>query len=221
LQIHYLLTHREMFFFKKWFKKYHRVSASRKEDAMMFEWVQCQRKIQLHVFFSNNISFYFCGFQCLYIWRHNFQMVRPTHTKSAEQSTWSRSTFVRKNWVIGVEGSFMLLFYIQVSLRGNASFMKFGHITFVSVFVKNKCIVVLITPHPITIIKTQLSLLFCTKLFSFAFITMQYCTILWASVFVYILLLMLTALIVWSKTLSQNILFFSYVYNVHFYVNCV
>merc|ERR1719188_251723 len=74
--------------------------------------------------------------------------------------------------------------------------MKFGHIMFVSVFVKNKCIVVLITPHPITIIKTQLSLLFCTKLFSLVFITMQYCTFLWVSVFVYVLLLMLTALIV-------------------------
>ena len=93
-------------------------------------------------------------------------------------------------------GLYAFVLHSSVSLGGNASFMKFGHIMFVSVFVKNKCIVVLITPHPITIIKTQLSLLFCTKLFSLAFITMQYCTILWASVFVYILLLMLTALIV-------------------------
>ena len=41
---------------------------------------------------------------------------------------------------------------IELSLGGNGLFMKFGHIMFVSVFLyENKCIVVLITPHPISI----------------------------------------------------------------------
>ena len=77
---------------------------------------------------------------------------------------------------------------IQVSLGGNASFMKFGHIMFVFGFcMKNKMYCCSYHPTSDHYIKTQLSLLFIQNFFSCLLLQCNIAQYLWAFLFVYLI----------------------------------